>query len=94
MNIPHNIYMVGIGGIGMSALAQMLVHRGHAVSGSDRERSPATDMLERQGIEVFIRQEISRLPDAADLLIYSDAVPEDNPARVRAREKNPANIIF
>ena len=85
--LPRNIYMVGIGGIGMSALAQMLVSRGHIVSGSDREESPVTDMLKARGIEVFIGQDVSHLPDATELLVYSDAVPADSPGRMHAHDR-------
>jgi len=79
--------MVGIGGIGMSALAQMLVSRGHIVSGSDREESPVTDMLKARDIEVFIGQDMSHLPDMTGLLIYSDAVPADSPGRLHAHDR-------
>ncbi len=94
MIIPKNIYMVGIGGIGMSALAQLLVSRGHTVSGSDREASPVTDMLEKQGIQVFIGQDVSHLPDATELLVYSDAVPADSPGRMNAHDKKIKQISY
>ncbi|MEK7509870.1 MAG: Mur ligase domain-containing protein [Patescibacteria group bacterium] len=86
--------MVGIGGIGMSALAQMLVSRGHLVSGSDRESSPVTDMLTAKRIEVFVGQDISHLPPETELLIYSDAVPAENPARAEANEKKIKQISY
>ncbi|OGG58813.1 hypothetical protein A2765_00330 [Candidatus Kaiserbacteria bacterium RIFCSPHIGHO2_01_FULL_56_24] len=94
MIIPKNIYMVGIGGIGMSALAQLLVSRGHMVSGSDREASPVTDMLKARGIQVFIGQDVSHLPDATELLIYSDAVPADSPGRVHAHDRKMKQISY
>lgn len=92
--MPKYVHMVGIGGIGMSALAQLLVSRGHAVSGSDREASPVTDMLKARGIEVFIGQDVSHLPDATELLIYSDAVPADSPERVHAHERKIKQISY
>ena len=80
------VHFVGIGGIGMSALAQMLRDAGARVSGSDRDASPVTELLERKGIHVIIGQEAKNVPTDADTVVYSDAVPEDNPERKRARE--------
>ncbi len=78
--------MVGIGGIGMSALAQYLKHTGHAVSGSDKEESPVTAMLSEKGIEVIVGHDQCNIPADCELLIYSDAIPESNVERVRAQE--------
>jgi UDP-N-acetylmuramate--alanine ligase len=80
------VHMVGIGGIGMSALAQLYQSRGIEVTGSDREASPVTVLLEGQGIPVLIGT--GALPADVDLLVYSDAVPQDNAERVRARERS------
>src|SRR3989344_2823054 len=86
MSIPKNIYMVGIGGIGMSALAQLLVHQGKRVSGSDREESPTTKLLAEKGIAVSIGHDGCLIPANTELLIYSDAIWPDNPERMRAKE--------
>lgn len=79
-------YCIGIGGIGMSALAQYLKDAGVAVSGSDRSVSPVTELLEKKGITVRIGQKAKNVPEDAQIVIYSDAVPQDNPERVRAAE--------
>ena len=79
-------HMVGIGGIGMSALAQLLLDRGIAVTGSDRATSPVTELLGGKGIEVLMPQHAANVPADADLLIYTEAVDEDNPERLRAKE--------
>ncbi|MBU2158836.1 hypothetical protein KJ848_01500, partial [Patescibacteria group bacterium] len=79
-------YFVGIGGIGMSALAQCLTDRGIKVSGSDREASPVTDLLLAKGIEVFLTQSAGNVPEDAELVIYSEAVWEDNAERMQAKE--------
>lgn len=81
-----HVHMVGIGGIGMSALAQFYQSRGVGVSGSDRDASPVTEMLEGQGITVSIGHDACVIPSQTDLLIYSDAVPADNQERERARQ--------
>lgn len=82
------VYIVGIGGIGLSALAQLLAAQGVQVSGSDRGESPTTDLLRSRGIEVFIGHDAKHLPKDADLLIYSDAIPAHNPERARAKDLN------
>jgi UDP-N-acetylmuramate--alanine ligase len=86
MQENKNIYFIGIGGIGMSALAQLFLHRGHNVSGSDRSASPVTELLEKKGIQVYIGHDAKHVPEDADLIVYSDAIPTDSPERVRGRE--------
>lgn len=80
----QSVYAVGIGGIGVSALAQWLRARGATVGGCDRSSSPITNTLLAVGIPVAI-PEPRALPDGVDLLLYSDAVPTDHPLRVAAR---------
>ena len=84
--LPQKVHFVGIGGIGMSALAQLLKHDGAQVSGSDREHSPVSEMLEGKGITVLVPQVAANVPGDAELVVYSDAVPSDNPERARAKE--------
>lgn len=79
-------YFVGIGGIGMSALAQLMKDAGVEVSGSDREASPVTELLESKGISVALVQKPENVPNDADVVIYSEAVWKDNPERMRAEE--------
>ncbi|MBL8158351.1 UDP-N-acetylmuramate--L-alanine ligase [bacterium] len=92
--IPQRIYMVGIGGIGMSGLAQLLVARGLAVSGSDREESPTTMLLQKKGIRVFIGHDPLFVPTDTELLIYSDAVPAESPERMKAHELGIKQISY
>lgn len=95
MEHEQNVYFFsGIGGIGMSALAQMLKSQGYAVSGSDREESPVTQMLTEKGITVFIGQKAENLPQDASLLVYSDAVPQDSPERAAASERGIAQLSY
>lgn len=72
----------------MSALAQMLFGQGVEVSGSDRDASPVTELLESKGIQVVIGQKEENVPADADVVVYSDAIPENNSERTRAREFN------
>ncbi|HUX80987.1 MAG TPA: Mur ligase domain-containing protein [Candidatus Paceibacterota bacterium] len=80
------VHFIGIGGIGMSALAQLLHKEGSHVSGSDRNESPITELLEQKDIAVTIPQRAENVSPDTDLVVYSDAVPADNPERIRARE--------
>lgn len=74
------IHFVGIGGIGISALARYYFKKGHQVSGSDLVSSEITETLEKIGAQIFIRKhEAQNLAKDADLLIYSPAVPLSNP---------------
>ncbi|HEY4487724.1 MAG TPA: Mur ligase domain-containing protein [Candidatus Paceibacterota bacterium] len=86
MSVPQKTYMVGVGGIGMSALAQLLKHQGVQVTGSDREESPVVQMLAERDITVCIGHDTCNITAGCELLIYSDAVPESNAQRMRARE--------
>ncbi len=86
MSNRKKAYFIGIGGIGMSALAQLMTDAGWEVSGSDREESPTTELLRRKGVEVFIGQSAENIPPDAERVIYSEAVWDDNPERVRAKE--------
>jgi UDP-N-acetylmuramate--alanine ligase len=74
------IHMAGIGGAGMSPLAEVLLSRGHDVTGSDRTVSESTRRLESLGVKVQYDHEPNLVTDA-DLLVYSSAVREDNAER-------------
>lgn len=81
---PRRVHVVGVGGVGMSAIATVLAGMGHRVSGSDVKASPVTDRLEAAGIEVAI----GHLPahvSGADVVTYSPAVPETNVELEEAR---------
>jgi UDP-N-acetylmuramate--alanine ligase len=71
----QNVYMLGIGGIGMSAIALYLHHKGVHVSGYDKTESPITQLLISKGIAVSYKDEIASIPSQVDLVIYTPAVP-------------------
>ena len=71
-------HLVGIGGVSMCALAQVLHDQGMVITGSDMQRSAVTDRLERSGIHVFIGHDAAQVA-GADLLIRTAAVHDDNP---------------
>jgi len=82
------VHLVGIGGINMSGLAKLLVRAGIQVSGSDAAASLLTKELLRKGIKVQIGHAAEHIPPDTDLVIYSSAVPEQNPERAEARHRN------
>jgi len=85
-NGVKKVHFIGIGGIGMSALAQYFNDQGAVVTGSDRNESPVTELLEKKGIRVVIPQKAENVQEDAEIVVYSDAVPVENPERVRAKE--------
>lgn len=84
-------HFIGIGGAGMSVLAEMLHERGVAVDGSDRERSAKTDRLESLGITVQFGQKAENVADA-DTVVYSSAIKPSNPEIVAAAQRG-ARIV-
>ncbi len=74
----HNIYFLGIGGIGMSALARYFHFKGVNVSGYDKTSTSLTRQLEAEGISVHYEENIDLLPHNIDLVIYTPAIPITN----------------
>lgn len=72
-----NYYFLGIGGIGMSALARYFHQRGDRVSGYDRTETPLTRQLVAEGIPVHYQDNPALVPDSIDLVVYTPAVPTD-----------------
>ena len=79
LNEPKNVYFIGIGGISMSGLAELLLSRHFAVSGSDMKRSPLTERLESLGAVISYDQSVSHITDDTDLVVYTAAVHDGNP---------------
>lgn len=83
----NHIHFVGIGGIGMSGMAELLFNLGFEITGTDRSLSEQTDRLETLGIRVAEGHAPDKLPDC-DVLVYSSAVKSDNPEIVEAHHRN------
>ena len=90
-NIKH-VHFIGIGGISMSGLAEILHRRGYVVSGSDWMASDITRHLINIGIDVKLGNDANYIIDGIDLVVYTAAVKPDNPEFAEARRKN-INII-
>lgn len=85
-----SIFFIGIGGIGMSALAVILKERGFSVSGSDRSESSTVKNLRERGITVTIGHSAANITAGIDAVVFTNAVSEDNPELAAARESNLA----
>ncbi|MDY0285612.1 MAG: UDP-N-acetylmuramate--L-alanine ligase [Bacteroidia bacterium] len=79
MDKQQSIFFIGIGGIGMSALARYYHRQGVAVYGYDKTESPLTNALEAEGIHVHFTTDIQQLRTDTSLAVYTPAVPSDNP---------------
>ena len=83
---PIHIYFIGIGGISMSGLAEVLLSKGFPISGSDRTPSSLTRTLEEKGAHIFYEQKYENLTKDLDLVVYTSAVHEDHPEMTAARD--------
>jgi len=82
----HCVYFIGIGGIGMSAVARILINKGCVVSGSDIQPSLLTSKLEKMGARISTKQDGSFMTSKTDMVVISAAVSEDNPDLKTARK--------
>lgn len=86
-NKPCHVYFMGIGGISMSGLAEILLAEGFTVSGSDMKASDITDSLIKQGASVKIGQVAENITGNIDLVVYTAAISKENPEYVAVYEK-------
>ena len=98
MEVPdfagRRIWLVGIGGCGMSGLAQMLRARGAMVAGSDQSASDVTESLEASGIRVIVGHDATKLPAPCDLVIASAAIKPDHPELLEAQQRGVDVISY
>lgn len=90
----NHFHFVGIGGIGMSALAKFLLSKGKRVTGCDVHTSETIDDLNKKGIQVVIGHKPENISETVDVLIYSSAIPSTNPERVVARERGIQEVSY
>ncbi|MEW6448393.1 MAG: UDP-N-acetylmuramate--L-alanine ligase [Bacillota bacterium] len=84
--IPKNVHFIGIGGVGMSGLAILLLSRGHQVTGSDLKTSAITERLQAKGARIYRGHAQEHLGEA-ELVVYSSAIQPENPEVMAARER-------
>ncbi len=90
----QNVHFIGIGGIGISAIARMLLLEGKKVTGSDQSESPVTDELTKAGAAISIGHTVEYLNADTDLVIRSNAISEDNPEYKKATELGKTIITY
>lgn len=88
------VHLVGAGGIGLSAIGKMLRRHGTRVTGSDVRANESTADLVGLGAEIWIGHAAANIPGDAGLIIYSDAVPEDNPERAAAAARGIPQMSY
>lgn len=85
---PQNLHFIGIGGISMSGLAEILLGEGFRISGSDAHHSELTEHLGAKGITVHIGQKAENITDGIDAVVYTAAIREDNPEFREVKRRN------
>ena len=80
------LHFIGIGGAGMNPLARILVDLGYSISGSDRADSPSLRTLRARGAEIFVGHDQANVPNDADAVVISSAIPVDNAELVAAKK--------
>ncbi len=78
LNDIKAVYFIGVGGIGMSAIARFFHEKGVKVSGYDKTVTPLTSQLESEGIEVLYKDEVEMIPKDVQLVVYTPAIPKDH----------------
>ncbi|MCK4525275.1 MAG: UDP-N-acetylmuramate--L-alanine ligase [Candidatus Andersenbacteria bacterium] len=96
MNIDtiKKIHFIGIGGIGLSAIARLMKESGKEISGSDLSASLMTDKLEKLGVKIFIGQSEENISQDIDLVIHTTAVPKNNIEIEKARKLKIKTITY
>lgn len=89
-NFKH-VHFIGIGGISMSGLAEILLNAGYTVSGSDMKNSEIIKSLKEKGAIIYIGHDKNNINDA-DLVVYTSAISKDNPEYIEAIEKNVVTV--
>lgn len=87
-NHPIHVHFMGIGGISMSGLAEILIKEGFPVTGSDMKASQMIDKLSEMGALINIGQTAANINDSIDLVVYTAAIHEDNDEFQAAKKKN------
>ena len=86
---PIHVHFIGIGGISMSGLAEILLEEGFTVSGSDSKESPLTKKLASEGAQIFYGQKAENIIDGIDCVVYTAAIRRTNPELIEAVARHP-----
>ncbi len=94
LKAARKVFFIGIGGIGMSGLARLLKAKDYEVSGSDSTASALTEELRSEGIAVFVGHRMENLPEDADLVVYSEAIPSENIELQEAKNREIPTLTY
>ncbi|MGB8815976.1 MAG: UDP-N-acetylmuramate--L-alanine ligase [Minisyncoccia bacterium] len=94
LNEAKNIHFIGIGGIGISAIARMMLGEGKKVSGSDSSISEITKSLEKEGAKIFVGHNAKNISKETDLVIYTVAISKENPEFLEAQKRKIKTITY
>ncbi|KKP37598.1 MAG: UDP-N-acetylmuramate-L-alanine ligase [Candidatus Peregrinibacteria bacterium GW2011_GWA2_33_10] len=92
--VSGHIHFIGIGGIGMSAIARILKSQGEIITGSDSEPSKLTEELREEGIEVFYNHNKNNISKDTQLVVYTAAVLENNPELKEAKKRKIPCVTY
>jgi UDP-N-acetylmuramate--alanine ligase len=87
LSTRKRVHIVGVAGAGMSAIALLLARMGHEVSGSDIKSAPVLERLAAAGVDVRVGNRAEHVPDGADAVVYSTAIPRSNVELVTAEAR-------
>ena len=87
-NSPIHVHFMGIGGISMSGLSEILLSEGFTITGSDSKESELTKALEAKGIKIFYGQKAENIISGIDLVVYTAAIHKDNEEFAACVQKN------
>lgn len=87
LNQISNVFFLGIGGIGMSAIARFFMEQGTKVYGYDRTSTPLTNELEQEGMTIFFEDDPKYYPNNLDLVVYTPAIPKNSNLLAHAHER-------
>ena len=85
---PQHVHFIGIGGISMSGLAEILLKEQFTISGSDMKPSALTEHLTAMGVTISYPQSATNIVDGTDVVVYTAAIHEDNPELMEVRRRN------
>ena len=91
LNKNSHVHLIGVGGVSMSGIAEILAERGYKVSGSDLKESKYLELLDKYDVELFIGHAESNI-EGADIIVKTSAIPADNP-EIKAAEKKGLKIV-
>jgi UDP-N-acetylmuramate--alanine ligase len=88
LNGIKKVYFIGVGGIGMSAIARYFHSKGIEVGGYDRTQTDLTKELEQEGISIHYNEDVNVIPKDVDLVVYTPAVPKEHAELVYYQQHN------